>query len=92
MALFKKMSPHDAYAQRLKDAGLDRSAMGTAWLQKSESSIINALNIDIPYKEMGYFSAEKVPAMALRFSAQRGQKLHINLSKSLRRPLPFMWI
>ncbi|WP_342645221.1 M23 family metallopeptidase [Mucilaginibacter sp. CSA2-8R] len=81
MALFKKMSPHDAYAQRLKDAGLDRSAMGNAWLQKSETSVTNALNIDVPYKETGYFSAEKIPAAALRFNAQRGQKLHISLSK-----------
>jgi murein DD-endopeptidase MepM/ murein hydrolase activator NlpD len=81
MAIFKKMSPHDTYAQRLKDAGLDRSAMGSAWLKKSETSVTNALNIDIPYKEAGYFSAEKTPATALRFSAQRGQKLHINLTK-----------
>lgn len=81
MALFKKMSPHDAYAQRLRDAGLDRSSMGSTWLQKSEASITNALNIDIPYKETGYFSAEKIPATALRFEARRGQKLHINLSK-----------
>lgn len=81
MALFKKMSPHDAYAQRLKDAGLDRSSMGSTWLQKSETSVTNALNIDIPYKETGYFSAEKIPATALRFEARRGQQLHINLSK-----------
>jgi len=81
LSLFNKLSPHDAYAQRLKDAGLDRTAMGSAWLQKAQSSLSNALNISIPYKETGYFSAEKIPLATLRFEAKRGQKLHINLSK-----------
>ncbi len=81
MSLFKKLSPHDAYAQRLKDAGLDRTAMGIGWLQKGGSSVTNALTITIPYKESGYFAADKIQATALRFSAQRGQKLHIALSR-----------
>ncbi|MBS7563508.1 M23 family metallopeptidase [Mucilaginibacter sp. Bleaf8] len=81
MSLFKKLSPHDAYAQRLKDAGLDRTAMGGAWLQSSNASINRALSINIPYKETGYFAAEKTQATALRFDAQRGQKLHIAVLK-----------
>ena len=81
LAIFNKLSPHDAYAQRLKDAGLDRTAMGSSWIQKGQTSIINALNIAIPYKETGYFSAEKIPSAALRFEAKRGQKLQIGLTK-----------
>ena len=81
LSIFNKLSPHDAYAQRLKDAGLDRSAMGSAWLKKAESSLGNALNISIPYKETGYFSAEKIPSATLCFEAKRGQKLNITLSK-----------
>ncbi|WP_345951131.1 peptidoglycan DD-metalloendopeptidase family protein [Mucilaginibacter sp. PAMB04274] len=81
LALFNKLSPHDAYAQRLKDAGLERSAMGSAWLQKGQLSVSNPLNISIPYKETGYFSAEKIPVTALRFDARRGQKLNISLTK-----------
>lgn len=81
LSIFNKLSPHDAYAQRLKDAGLDRSAMGSAWLQKAQSSLGNALSISIPYKETGYFSAEKIPSATLRFEAKRGQKLQITLIK-----------
>jgi murein DD-endopeptidase MepM/ murein hydrolase activator NlpD len=81
LAIFNKLSPHDAYGQRLKDAGLDKTSMGSAWLKKGQASITNALNINIPYKETGYFSAEKIPSAALRFDAKRGQKLHITLSK-----------
>ncbi|MFD1257586.1 peptidoglycan DD-metalloendopeptidase family protein [Mucilaginibacter terrae] len=84
LAIFNKLSPHDAYGQRLKDAGLDKTAMGSAWIQKGQASITNALNVSIPYKETGYFSAEKIPSATLRFDVKRGQKLHITLSK---RPL-----
>jgi len=81
LSIFNKLSPHDAYGQRLKDAGLDRTAMGSAWLQNAQSSLGNALNVSIPYKETGYFSAERIPSSTLRFDAKRGQKLHITLSK-----------
>lgn len=81
MALFKKLSPHDAYAQKLKDAGFDRTAMGSAWLLNADKVIGQSLNITIPYKETGYFAEEKPAGTALRFSAKRGQKLHITLSK-----------
>ena len=81
LSIFKKLSPHDAYAQRLKDAGLDRSAMGSAWLLNADQIIGKPLNINIPYKETGYFPEEKVASTALRFAAKRGQKLRIAISK-----------
>jgi murein DD-endopeptidase MepM/ murein hydrolase activator NlpD len=81
LSVFKKLSPHDAYGQRLKDAGLDRSAMGSAWLLNAGQIIGKPLNISIPYKETGYFPEEKVTSTALRFNAKRGQKLRIAISK-----------
>ncbi|RYD93405.1 MAG: hypothetical protein EOP54_19235 [Sphingobacteriales bacterium] len=81
MGIFKKQSPHEAYGQKLKDAGLDRTAMGSKWLLRS-GEILNApLNISIPYKETGYFAADKPGGTALRFDAVRGKKLSITLSK-----------
>jgi murein DD-endopeptidase MepM/ murein hydrolase activator NlpD/SH3-like domain-containing protein len=81
LAIFKKLSPHDAYGQRLKDAGLDRTAMGGAWLQTANQAPVKALSITVPYKETGYFAADKIQSSVLRFDAKRGQKLHIALSK-----------
>ncbi|WP_295769037.1 M23 family metallopeptidase [uncultured Mucilaginibacter sp.] len=81
LAIFNKLTPHEAYAQRLKDAKLDGTAMGSKWLKAADISLSNALNIKIPYKETGYFSAEKVPSTAFRFDARRGQKLHVVLEK-----------
>lgn len=81
LAIFQKLSPHDAYAQKLKDAGFDRTAMGGAWLQTADNTVANPLNINIPYKETGYFAEDKPSATALRFDAKRGQKLRISISK-----------
>ncbi|MFD0764180.1 peptidoglycan DD-metalloendopeptidase family protein [Mucilaginibacter lutimaris] len=81
LAIFKKLSPHDAYAQRLKDNGFDRTAMGSAWLLNADKAVSAPLNINIPYKETGYFADDKVSSTALRFDAKRGQKLRISIIK-----------
>ena len=79
--LFKKRSPHQIYTQRLKEADLDKTAMGRAWLAVAESILRNPLAIVIPYKETGYFAADRVQAASFRFEAQQGEKLTITLSK-----------
>ncbi|MBK0380895.1 M23 family metallopeptidase [Mucilaginibacter segetis] len=80
-SFLKKQSPHDAYAQKLRDAGFAQTAMGSAWLQNAQSIISTPLDIAIPYKETGYFGQEKATGTALRFDAKRGQKLHISITK-----------
>ena len=80
-AFFKKQSPHDTYGQRLKDAGLDRSAIGAKWLSIADESPGKALIVSIPYKETGYFGTENVQTAVLSFNAKQGQKLHITLNK-----------
>ena len=79
--LFKKRSPHQVYAQRLKDAGFDRTAMGRAWLSVADSSLRKAIQVSVPYKETGYFASERVQAAAFRFEAKKGEKLTITLNK-----------
>lgn len=79
--IFGKKSPHEQYGIRLENAGLKKTALGTAWFRAAEQSLATAININLPYQEAGYFSAERPHAMALRFSARRGQKLAIRLNK-----------
>ena len=80
--LFKKMSPHDTYGNRLKTAGLQQTAMGSAWLQTADQSLGKAMHITIPYKETGFFAAERIQAATFQFDAKRGEKLYISLSKN----------
>jgi murein DD-endopeptidase MepM/ murein hydrolase activator NlpD len=81
-ALFKKLSPHDAYGQKLKDAGLANTAIGGSWLTSAAASISKPLSIALPYKEAGYFPADKADAAALRLTSKRGEKIHITLIKN----------
>ncbi len=80
--LFKKMSPHEAYGNGLKTAGLQQTAMGSAWLQTADQSLGKAMHITIPYKETGFFAAERIQAATFQFEAKRGEKLYIGLTKN----------
>lgn len=81
IGIFKKQSPHEAYGQRLKDAGLDRTAMGNKWLLIADQIITKPLDISIPYRETGYFAADKAGGAALRFTVKRGKKISIAITK-----------
>jgi len=53
--LFRPSSPHDQYAQSLKEAKLDKTALGTDWAAVGERALRDSLTIAIPYRESGYF-------------------------------------
>ena len=79
--IFGKKTPHAQYADRLTSAGLQSTALGSSWFRVAQQSISVPLTITIPYKETGYFSADRPAATGLRFGARRGQKLSITLEK-----------
>lgn len=85
--LFKPGSPHEEYQRKLTVAGLDKTAMGMSWSSAASQSLSKALPIKLPYKENGYFAAERIPATAYRFEAKRGQKINVNLAKSSPEPM-----
>ena len=67
--LFKKQSPHQTYAQRLRTANLHHTVMGKAWLAVADSILNKPVSITLPYMETGYFPADRVQAAAFRFEA-----------------------
>ncbi|MGB8192483.1 MAG: M23 family metallopeptidase [Chitinophagaceae bacterium] len=79
--LFGKKTPHEQYGDKLTGAGLKETTLGRAWFDAAERSLTNPMTIKVPYKETGYFAADRPQAMGLRFQARRGEKLNISLSK-----------
>ena len=77
--LFRSASPHERYAQSLREAKLDRTALGSDWLAASERALHDSLSITIPYRETGYFPATKAFAVGYRLSAQRGDRLLVQV-------------
>jgi peptidoglycan LD-endopeptidase LytH len=79
--LFGKKTPHQQYADKLADAGLKETALGRAWFDAADKTLSTPVSITIPYKETGYFAADKPRAVGLRFQAKRGEKLNITVNK-----------
>ncbi len=75
--LFTSSSPHEKYAQSLKTANLDKTALGSLWLAASERSLQDSLLINLPYRESGYFPAQSPLAVGYRVQAERGDVLSI---------------
>jgi len=79
--IFGKKSPHEQYSRKLTDAGLRPTALGALWFSEAEKSLNKPLSVSVPYKESGYFAAERPRATALKFEAKRGQRISIYLQK-----------
>jgi len=79
--IFGKKSLHEQYADKITNAGLKSTALGSSWFKVAEQSISSPLTITVPYKETGYFSADRPDAVGLRFGVLRGQKLIISVER-----------
>ncbi|RYG53430.1 MAG: peptidase M23 [Chitinophagaceae bacterium] len=73
-------SLHADYADGIRKAGLQRTAMGAQWLAAADKSLTQPIDIVIPYKETAYFAADKPLATCYRFSLQRGEKAVVKLA------------
>ena len=78
---FGKKTPHQIYGDRLTAAGLQETSLGRQWFSAATRSLETPLQITLPYKETGYFSANRPSATGMIFSARRGQKIYINIEK-----------
>ena len=73
------MTPHERYERRLRDAGLDSTALGREWIIAAEKAIRQPVTIVLPFRETAYLSPTEAPAIAYRFALRRGQKLTVRL-------------
>ncbi|MBG6233634.1 murein DD-endopeptidase MepM/ murein hydrolase activator NlpD [Pedobacter sp. CAN_A7] len=78
--LFKPATPHERYAEQLKNAGLKESALYRSWMESAARSINQPTTISVPYAEKGYFASELPEAVGLVFEARQGEQLQVNLS------------
>jgi len=72
-------SPYERYAESLRDAGLDKTALGGDWLSAGRGVLSNATPVDLPVRETGYLSPGEPAARAWRFSLAHGRRLVINV-------------
>jgi murein DD-endopeptidase MepM/ murein hydrolase activator NlpD len=83
---FPPSFPHEEYAQSLREAGLDRTALGRDWLAAAQGALHTTLRVTPPYRETGYFAPNEAGAVAYRFDARRGQRLRIEVELEASEP------
>ena len=70
--IFEKKTPHEAYADRLDKKDIDETPEGREWIAVSKRALQDAQTIELPYRQTGYFPADKPHALGLKFKAAVG--------------------
>ena len=73
----KDKTPHEIYADKI-----DKDPAGKQWIEVSNNILLNTKAVQLPYKQLGYFPAGKPRALALEFTAQRGEQINFDLRSS----------
>ena len=72
-------SPYERYAESLRDAELDETALGRDWLAAGDRALMTATPVDLPLRETGYLPPDDPAARAWRFSLAQGRRLVIDV-------------
>lgn len=76
-SFFGKKSPHETYQDQIEKAGLDKTILGRQWIAAAQQSLEDSAGVDLPFREIGYFAAEKPAATAYVFNVKHGQKITV---------------
>ena len=79
-------TPHEAFEEALKDAGLDKSVAGEAWLAQAQRALQSPHAVTLPFRESGYFDPAVPAAVGYRFDLPRGRALAIGVTLEAARP------
>lgn len=79
-ALRERLAPraaHERYAAQLRDAGLDRTALGARWITAAEGAVRRPAAAPLPFRESGTFAAGDAGVAAWRVAPKRGQRVRV---------------
>ena len=73
---------HERYARSLRDAGLDATGLGAAWLSAGDSALAAATPVTLPFAESGYFAGDEVRAVGYEIRVRGGQRLVAEVARA----------
>ncbi len=79
---YRDVTPREAYAASLRQAGLTETALGHDWMQAGAGALERPSPVTLPFEEEGVITAERPSAMAYRIHIGRGQKLRAEATLS----------
>ncbi|MGV3539164.1 MAG: peptidoglycan DD-metalloendopeptidase family protein [Rufibacter sp.] len=77
--VFKNQTPYEKYQASLKEAKLDQTALGQQWTAAGQKALQAPVAVKLPFKETGYFPAEKPMAAGYQFTVKKGQKVAVRV-------------
>ncbi len=85
--VFQKQTPYEKYEQSLRNADLDKTALGQDWLLAGQRVLRDSSVVTIPFRETGYFSADQPAAYSYRIDARRGERIVVRVDVQARQPV-----
>lgn len=70
---------HERYAESLRAAGLDSTALGREWLAAGDSALRDPFTATLPAREVGIYTRHEARAVAYRLELEEGQRLEVSL-------------
>lgn len=85
-SFLKTSTPHEAYAESLRQAGLHETALGRDWLAAGDAALRDAKPATLPLEMSSDFSAAEAQAFGYRLSLKRGRVLRLEVTAKGDRP------
>jgi murein DD-endopeptidase MepM/ murein hydrolase activator NlpD len=76
-----KKTAHEKYARQLDKKDVDETPEGREWVAVSKRALENAQKIELPYKHIGYFHADKPRALGLKFQVGFGERITFTIER-----------
>jgi peptidoglycan LD-endopeptidase LytH len=77
---FVRATPHEAYADALRRAGLHETALGAEWLVEADRVLAAPLTAQVPLDEVAWFPDREARAAAWQLPLERGQRVEVRAS------------
>ena len=72
---YRDLTPHEAYLESLRTAGLAETALGRDWTRAAEAALTASQAVALPFQEEGYLPPEEPTAVGYRITLDRGRVL-----------------
>lgn len=68
-------TPRQAYATRLRESGLHRTALGRDWIEAGDRALEDPADVDLPHREVRWLDPRQASALTFRMPLETGQRL-----------------
>lgn len=78
--VFMAHTPHETYEAKLRQVGLDSTALGRDWIAEADRVLASPVDVDAPHEEAQFLDPARASAVAYRLHLERGQRLVVRLN------------